>query len=607
MCGIVGYIGDNNVLEKGIKGLKRLEYRGYDSAGLAIYDGKKIHCIKSVGKVIDLEKKIETKNLKNGKSIILHSRWATHGEVTEENSHPHFSDDIFVVHNGTIENYSEIKKKLNKEGYLFRSETDSEVIAHLINYFFKNNLEDAVRMALKKIKDTYGIAVISKRDPDKIVAARMFSPLVIAINSSGGFVASDPSAIISYSKKIIFLDDGEIAVIKKNDFFITDLDNKIKNKKEIELDWDVEEAQKGGYPYFMIKEIMEQPEAVANSIRGRLIFNEGIAKLGGIENVKEKLKKIKKINIIACGTSYYSGMIGEYLIEEFSGIDVEVDIASEFRYRKTIINNKNAYLFISQSGETADTLAALREVKKKGCLTLGIVNVVGSTLARETDAGIYNYAGPEIGVASTKAFTSQVSVLALLALFLGRQRNLSLKEGEKIANDIINIPNLIKKTLENVEGIEKIINKYKKFSNFIFIGRKYNYPVALEGALKLKEISYIHAEGFSAGEMKHGPIAMIDENIPTIAICLLDSVRDKMISNIQEIKARKGKLLIIASEGDKEIESLSDDIIYIPHVNEALSPILTVIPLQIFAYYIAVALKLNPDQPRNLVKSVTVE
>lgn len=607
MCGIVGYIGDNNVLEKGIKGLKRLEYRGYDSAGLAIYDGKKIHCIKSVGKVIDLEKKIETKNLKNGKSIILHSRWATHGEVTEENSHPHFSDDIFVVHNGIIENYSEIKKKLKKEGYLFRSETDSEVIAHLINYFFKNNLEDAVRMALKKIKGTYGIAVISKRDPDKIVAARMFSPLVIAINSSGGFVASDPSAIISYSKKIIFLDDGEIAVIKKNDFFITDLDNKIKNKKEIELDWDVEEAQKGGYPYFMIKEIMEQPEAVANSIRGRLIFNEGIAKLGGIENVKEKLKKIKKINIIACGTSYYSGMIGEYLIEEFSGIDVEVDIASEFRYRKTIINNKNAYLFISQSGETADTLAALREVKKKGCLTLGIVNVVGSTLARETDAGIYNYAGPEIGVASTKAFTSQVSVLALLALFLGRQRNLSLKEGEKIANDIINIPNLIKKTLENVEGIEKIINKYKKFSNFIFIGRKYNYPVALEGALKLKEISYIHAEGFSAGEMKHGPIAMIDENIPTIAICLLDSVRDKMISNIQEIKARKGKLLIIASEGDKEIESLSDDIIYIPHVNEALSPILTVIPLQIFAYYIAVALKLNPDQPRNLAKSVTVE
>ena len=466
---------------------------------------------------------------------------------------------------------------------------------------------DGENKLLKKIKGTYGIAVISKRDPDKIVAARMFSPLVIAINSSGGFVASDPSAIISYSKKIIFLDDGEIAVIKKNDFFITDLDNKIKNKKEIELDWDVEEAQKGGYPYFMIKEIMEQPEAVANSIRGRLIFNEGIAKLGGIENVKEKLKKIKKINIIACGTSYYSGMIGEYLIEEFSGIDVEVDIASEFRYRKTIINNKNAYLFISQSGETADTLAALREVKKKGCLTLGIVNVVGSTLARETDAGIYNYAGPEIGVASTKAFTSQVSVLALLALFLGRQRNLSLKEGEKIANDIINIPNLIKKTLENVEGIEKIINKYKKFSNFIFIGRKYNYPVALEGALKLKEISYIHAEGFSAGEMKHGPIAMIDENIPTIAICLLDSVRDKMISNIQEIKARKGKLLIIASEGDKEIESLSDDIIYIPHVNEALSPILTVIPLQIFAYYIAVALKLNPDQPRNLAKSVTVE
>ncbi len=609
MCGIVGYIGNNNALEIGMKGLKRLEYRGYDSAGLALGGLTGIRCVKSIGKVDRLEEKLKKENNLKGEICILHSRWATHGGVTEENAHPHFDckKEIFVVHNGIIENYREIKKKLEDEGHKFISETDTEVLPHLIEHFFKGNLEDAVRQALKLVKGTYGLAVIANKDPGKIIAARMFSPLVISVNDNGGFVASDPSAIVSHSKRMVFLEDGEVAVITKDDFIITDLDSHIKKKEETELDWDVEEAQKGGHSHFMIKEIMEQPEAVANSIRGRLVMEEGTAKLGGIEMVKERLDGIKRINMLACGTSYYAGLIGEYLIEEFAEIPVEVDLSSEFRYRKPIIGGDEAYLFISQSGETADSLAALREVKKKGALTLGIVNVVGSTLARETDAGIYNHAGPEIGVASTKAFTSQVSILALLALFMGRRRNLSLEEGKKIVKAISELPEAIEKVLEKVGQIENLAAKYKDFSNLIFIGRKYNYPVALEGALKLKEISYIHAEGLSAGEMKHGPIAMIDENLPTVAICLSDNVREKMISNIQEIKARKGPLLILASEGDLEAKDLSEDVIYIPQIGDFLSPILSVIPLQIFAYYVSVALGRDPDKPRNLAKSVTVE
>jgi len=607
MCGIIGYIGKGNALEIGIKGLKRLEYRGYDSAGLAININNRISCIKEVGKVKELEKKLQKKGVTEGNVAILHSRWATHGEVTENNTHPHFVNGIYVVHNGIIENYREIRKKLEEKGHEFYSDTDSEVLPHLIDYFFKNNLEDAVRKALKLIKGTYGLAVISEKDPDKIVVARMFSPLVISINNNGGFVASDPSAIISHSKNMIFLEDGEVAVIRKDDFIITDLDNQAKNREEIELDWDFEGAQKGGHPHFMIKEIMEQPETVTNSIRGRLLFGEGTAKLGGLELVEERLSEIKKINIIACGTSYYSGLIGKYMIEEIAGMPVEVDLASEFRYRNPIIKKDELYLFISQSGETADSLGALREVKRKGSLTLGIVNVVGSSLARETDAGIYNHAGPEIGVASTKAFTSQVTILALLALFLGRKRGLSLQEGKEIAEDITTLPDAINKVLKLTPEIKVLAEKYKDYSNILFIGRKYNYPVALEGALKLKEISYIHAEGLSAGEMKHGSIAMIDENFPTVAICLSDTVRDKMISNIQEVKARKGPIIILASEGDDDILNLTEDIIRIPEVKEILSPILSVIPLQIFAYYISVARGIDPDKPRNLAKSVTVE
>jgi len=608
MCGIIGYIGDNGALDIGMKGLKRLEYRGYDSAGLAISNGKEVSCIKVVGKVEELEKIVGDKDLV-GSSIILHSRWATHGGITESNAHPHADckGNIFVVHNGIIENYKQIREKLKLMGHKFVSETDTEVLPHLIEHFYNGNLEEAVIKALKYIKGTYGLVVMAKHNSDRIVVARMFSPLVISVNEHGGFVASDPSAIISHSKRMIFLEDGEVAVIKKDDFIITDLERTVKDKKETELDWDIEEAQKSGYAHFMLKEIMEQSESVANSMRGRLIIEEGISKLGGIDSVKDKLKDIKKINILACGTSYYAGLIGEYLLEELAGIPTEVDFASEFRYRKFPTVENEAYLFISQSGETADSLAALKEVKKRKALSLGIVNVVGSSIARETDAGVYNHAGPEIGVASTKAFTSQVVVLALVALFLGRQRNLSLADGKTIAKEISKLPELINNTLKDISAIELLAKKYNSASNFLFIGRKYSYPVAMEGALKLKEISYIHSEGYSAGEMKHGPIALIEENFPTIAICPQDSVYEKTVSNIQEIKARNGKVIAITTQGNEEIKSLVDDIIYIPKVNEVLSPILSVIPVQIFAYYMAVSFGHNPDMPRNLAKSVTVE
>ncbi len=608
MCGIIGYIGKGDKHSVLFDSLKRVAYRGYDSSGAVVLRNDGPLLIKSVGKLEELIKKVGETNLDGG-SVIGHSRWATHGGVTEENAHPHSccKNNIFVVHNGIIENYKELKEKLLKDGHVFKSETDTEVIPHLIEHFFQGNLEDAVRKAVKLLKGTYGLAVIAKDDPDKIVVARMFSPLVISVNDSGGFIASDPAAIISHSKRMVFLEDGEVAVIKSNDFLITDLESNKKEAEETELDWDLEEAQKGGYPYFMIKEIMEQPESIANSIRGRILLDEGTAKLGGLESVKDKLKEIKRINIIACGTSYYAGLVGEYLIEELAGISVKVDLASEFRYRKQVIRSDEAYLFISQSGETADTLAALREVKRKGALTLGIVNVVGSTIARETDAGIYNHAGPEIGVASTKAFSSQIVVLTLLALYLGRERNLSLQEGKDIAQGLMNMPLLVEKFLKDDSVIQKIAQKYKDSRDFLFLGRKYGCPVALEGALKLKEISYIHAEGYASGEMKHGPLALVDHNFPTMAICLSDSVYDKVVSNVEEVKARRGPVVAIATEGNEEIKKMTEDVIYIPDVPEALSPIMAIIPLQLFAYHIGVLKGYDVDCPRNLAKVCTVE
>ncbi|HOK35434.1 MAG TPA: glutamine--fructose-6-phosphate transaminase (isomerizing) [Candidatus Pacearchaeota archaeon] len=610
MCGIVGYIGTKTDPRIGLEALKRLEYRGYDSAGMAVYNPEKgeIFSLKAVGKISSLEEKFSQSGI-TGNPFILHTRWATHGAPSEINAHPH-SDckkNIWLVHNGIIENYRELKNKLGKEGHKFVSETDTEVLAHLIEHFFEGNLEEAVRKALKLVKGTYGILVIARDDPGKVVAARNSSPLVLAQANGDVFIASDPSALISYSKRMIFLDDGEIAVLKPGEFFVTDLENNLKQKEVSEIEWNLEQTQKGGYPHFMLKEIMEQPESLKDSQRGRIVLQEGKAKLGGLESVKDQLRKIERLIIVACGTAYYAGLTGEYMLEEYAGIPVEVDFASEFRYRKPILDKKTAVLAISQSGETADTLAAIREAKEKGVLTLGIVNTVGSTIARETDAGVYNHAGPEIGVASTKALTSQLEILALLTVFLGRQREMSLVIGQRILKEILRIPELVKKILEKNNEIQELAKKYKDANDFLYIGRKYNHPIALEGALKLKEISYIHAEGYPAGEMKHGPIALIDENFPTFAILPSDSVYEKMISNVEEIKARGGKVIGLATEGNEDIQKIVDDVIYIPKTLEMLTPILSVVPLQLFAYHIGVLKGYDVDKPRNLAKSVTVE
>jgi len=551
----------------------------------------------------ELEAKLGNGNSPIGEIGLGHVRWATHGAVTEKNAHPH-SDckgEIFLVHNGIIENYLELKNELIKEGHIFSSETDTEVLVHLIEKFFDGKLEDAVRKTLQLVKGTYGIAVVSKNDPGKIVAAKLSSPLLVGFNGEEYIVASDPAAIVTRTKKAISLEDNEIAVITSNNFFI------LKEKKPQDLEISEEQTEKKGYPHFMLKEIMEQPESLNNSLRGRLLVELGKAKLGGLTRVIEKLREIEMLGIVACGTAYNAGLVGEYMLEEYAGIPTDVDLASEFRYRKPILNKKTAVLAISQSGETADTRAAILEAREKNALTLGIVNAVGSSLTKENNAGVYNHIGPEIGVASTKAFTSQLVILALLTLFLGRQREMSVVIGQRIAKELLKIPDLVKQVLACANQIKELAEKYKDFGNFLFIGRKYNFPIALEGALKLKEISYIHAEGYGAGEMKHGPIALINENFPTIAICPSDSVYEKIISNVQEIKARKGLVIAIATEGNEEIKNLVDDVIYIPKTLEMLTPILSVIPLQLFAYYMGVLRGCDVDKPRNLAKSVTVE
>jgi len=613
VCGIIGYIGKKNAVSIGLNGLKRLEYRGYDSAGIAAL-GKKnssVYTEKLAGRVVNLEERLRDKNIDSNLAI-FHTRWATHGKPTGRNAHPHWDckKEIFIVHNGIIENYKILKEKLEKEGHRFNSETDTEVLAHLIEKFHNNDLEEAVRRALKLVKGTYGLAVISKNNPQKIVIARHSSPLLVGIGKDEYIIASDASAVVGHTRNVVYLNDGEIGVITPEDFQIFTFDKQSIKKDIQELGWDIEEAEKGGFPHFMLKEIFEQPETIENAIRGRLVLKEGLAKLGGLESVERKLRKIKKIIIIACGTSYHAGLVGEYMLEEYAGIPVEVEYASEFRYRKPILSppaGGTAIIAISQSGETADTLAAIREAKRKEALTLGIVNVVGSTIARETEAGVYNHAGPEIGVASTKAFVSQLSILALFTLFLGRQRQMSLIMGKRIAGELSKIPDLVRKILSENKKIKKLAKKYCQFNNFLYIGRKYNYPVALEGALKLKEISYIHAEGYGAGEMKHGPIALIDEKFPTLAVALSDSVYEKIISNIEEIKTRGGPIIAIATQGNKKVEKLVDDVIYIPKSLEMLNPILSVVPLQLLAYYIGVLRGCDVDKPRNLAKSVTVE
>ncbi|MBI2577895.1 MAG: glutamine--fructose-6-phosphate transaminase (isomerizing) [Candidatus Wildermuthbacteria bacterium] len=607
MCGIIGYIGKEEILPVLIDGLRRESYRGYDSSGVVVI-GNTTQVLKEVGKLENLEAKAAGTSF-SGEIGLGHSRWATHGGVTQENAHPHTDckDAIFVVHNGIIENFRELRAKLESEGHVFRSETDTEVLPHLIEHFFKGNIEDATRKALSVVRGTYGIAVISALDPGKIIAARLSSPLVVAINGKGGFVASDPAALISYSNRMIFMEDREVAVITASSVAFTDLENQPRAKEETQLDWDIEEAQKGGYEHFMLKEIMEQPESIENSMRGRILTEEGMAKFGGLEGIQDQLTKIKRIKILACGTSYHAGVVGKYLFEEYAGIPTDVEAASEFRYRKTFVLEDTLFLFISQSGETADTLAAVKEVKLRGGLTLGIVNVVGSSIARETHAGIYNHAGPEIGVASTKAYTSQLAILMLLVLLLGRQRGMNDMAAKQIAREIGRIPSLAKSILSRAKEVQAIANKYAGHSNFLYIGRKYNYPTALEGALKLKEISYVHAEGYSAGEMKHGPLALVDSNFPTVAMCLSGSVYEKILSNVQEIKARRGPIIAVATEGDEDIKEIADDVFYIPETLEMMAPILGIIPLQLFAYYIGVLKGYDVDKPRNLAKSVTVE
>jgi len=609
MCGIVGYIGKQNASPILIEGLKRLEYRGYDSAGVAIIDDKNGYLIKSVGRVANLEDKIGERAIL-GTIGIAHTRWATHGKPSDRNSHPHqdCTGNISLVHNGIIENYLELKHELEKKGHKFKSETDSEVIAHQIEELNKKmKYEEAVLDTLKKIRGTYGLAIINKKEPDKIIVARSGSPLVLGVGDGEYIIASDISAIIRHTQQVVYLEDGEVAIIKRDNFEVKTIKNKTKNKEITTLDWSLEKAEKQGYAHFMLKEIFEQPAAIEDAVRGRMIAETGMAKLGGLHNVAEKLRKIEKIIIVSCGTSYYAGLIGEYMLEEYAGIPVEVEYASEFRYRKPIINSKTAVIAISQSGETADTLAAIREAKNKGALTLGIVNTVGSTIARETDAGVYNHAGPEIGVASTKAFTSQLSIFVLLTLMLGRQRDMSLVTGQRIAKEMKKIPQLIKKILAQDKEIKKIAKKYAGYKDFLYLGRKYNFPIACEGALKIKEISYVHAEGYATGEMKHGPIALIDNDFPSIFLATKDSVYEKTISGMQEIKARGGKIIAIATEGDKEIKKIADEVIYIPKTLEMLTPLLSVVPLQLFAYYVGVAKGLDVDKPRNLAKSVTVE
>jgi glucosamine--fructose-6-phosphate aminotransferase (isomerizing) len=600
MCGIVGYIGKKPAFPILLSGLKRMEYRGYDSFGFFVLNQERPFLFKKVGKISQFEQNFPDPI---GEIGIAHTRWATTGKVTEANAHPHTDcqSNIFLVHNGIIENYQEIKNQLIKEGHKFNSECDTEVLCHLIEKHFKGNLEEAVRKALREVEGAYGIAVVSKKDPEKIVVARLSSPLLLGIENDELLVASDPAAVITHTRQVINLDDNEIAVLKPDNFFV------LKEKPLETIEWEREEAEKKGYPHFMIKEIMEQPESLANTLRGRLLINEGVARLGGFEVIQSKLRKTKRLNIIACGTARHAALVGEYMLEEYANIPTEVDSASEFRYRKPVLDKDTAFIFVSQSGETADTLAALRDVKQRGLITLGVINVVGSSGARETDAGIYIRSGPEIAVASTKATTSQIAALALLTLFFGRQKDMALVMGQRIAKELVKIPDLVKKILEQDSQIKELAEKYKDFNNFMYIGRKYDYPTAREGAHKIKEVAYVHAEGCRGGELKHCELALIDDNFPTVAICPSNSVYEKMVSNIEEIKARGGPVIAIATEGNEEIKKLVDDAIYIPKTLEMLTPILALIPLQLFAYYSGVLRGYNVDKPRNLAKSVTVE
>ena len=609
MCGIVAYIGTNEALPILVGGLKKLEYRGYDSSGVALIDNGTIKSVKASGKIKELEDKLKVDPPK-GTIGIAHTRWATHGAPTVENAHPHtsYNGKISIVHNGIIENYASLKTKLIADGVKFNSETDTEVLAHLIAHFYNGDLKTAVIKALALVEGTFGLAVISSDEPGTLIGARRGSPLILGIGSNNDFfLASDVSAIINHTQKVVYLDDNDIVQVKGGSYSIVNMNSHEVQREVKDVEFDADAVAKGGFPHFMLKEIFEQPEVLRNTMRGRLLVAEGNAKLAGLDTNIKELRNINRIIITACGTSYYAGMVGEYMIEDLAGVPVEVEYASEFRYRNPIIKPGTLVLAISQSGETADPLAALKEAQQKGATALAICNGVGSTIARTSDGGVYLHAGPEIGVASTKAFTSQVTVLAMIALLLGRQRRLSFETGADIAKSLLELPKLAEETLKLSDKIKELAKAYSKANNFLYLGRHFNYPVAMEGALKLKEISYIHAEGYPAAEMKHGPIALIDENMPVVVIAPKDALFDKIISNVREIKARGGKVIAITTDDCSPLDEIADHIIKVPKTIPMLMPILTCIPLQLLAYHIAVLRGNDVDQPRNLAKSVTVE
>ncbi len=615
MCGIVGYIGKREAFPIILNGLKRLEYRGYDSAGIALFDGEDIQLCKTKGKVADLEKKCAEEISQKGSLGIGHTRWATHGVPNDVNSHPHLSNsgDLVIIHNGIIENYDSLKKELKKRGYTFYSDTDTEVLVNLIEDIQKKEkvkLGKAVQIALNQVVGAYAIALFDKKKPDEIVVAKLGSPLAIGIGEDEFFVASDASPFIQFTNNAIYLEDEEMAIIRRGrDVKV----RKIKDDKLVapyiqELQLNLEQIEKGGYDHFMLKEIFEQPSVIKDTYRGRLLAEKGIVKLGGLEDYIEKFINADRIIIVACGTSWHAGLVAEYIFEDLVRIPVEVEYASEFRYRNPIISEKDVVIAISQSGETADTLAAIKLAKQKGAFVYGICNVVGSTISRETHSGTYTHAGPEIGVASTKAFTTQITVLAMIALRLAKAKGtISHSDFMLYLQELELIPDHVEEALKTDDKIKEISAVFKDVRNFLYLGRGYNFPVALEGALKLKEISYIHAEGYPAAEMKHGPIALIDEQMPVVVIAIKSDHYDKVVSNIQEIKARKGKIIAVVSKGDTAVREIADYVMEVPHTPEALSPLVTTIPLQLLSYHIAVMLGRNVDQPRNLAKSVTVE
>jgi glutamine---fructose-6-phosphate transaminase (isomerizing) len=608
MCGIVGYVGPRPAADILLEGLRRLEYRGYDSAGLAVLNGNGVRIRKAAGKIAALAELLEVEK-PAGSVGIGHTRWATHGAPTTPNAHPHTdaSGRIAVIHNGIIENASALRKVLAQRGHEFISETDTEVLAHLIGAYYQGSLEEAVAAALQDVDGAYGIAVISADEPDVVVAARNGSPLLLGVGENEWFVASDASAVLEHTRSVVYLDDGEMAVLTRDGYRVRNLVEEHVEKPVSQIEWDLATIERGGYPHFMLKEIFEQPESLANTLRGHLLDDRATSRLDGLNLSDEELRNFERVVITACGTSWHAALIGEYMLEELARIPTEVEYASEFRYRNPVVDGKTLVIAISQSGETADTLAAVREAKERGARTIGLVNVVGSSIARAVHGGLYLRAGPEVGVASTKAFSSQVATLALVTLRLARLRGMSEEDGREFMAALRSLPGLVARVLERAPEMERLAELFAGATNALYLGRGVNFPVALEGALKLKEISYIHAEGYPAAEMKHGPIALIDENMPVVFIAPQDSVHGKIVSNIEEVKARGGRVIALASEGDEEIARLADASFPIPVTHDLLSPILTSVPLQLFAYYVAVRRGCNVDQPRNLAKSVTVE